>query len=70
MIKETDAPDASLRFAQGDALTIEAWVSLEDIKNGANCYIIGKGRNKNSAFQQDTQNYALRLRGEEGEARL
>ncbi len=70
VVKESDVPNANLRFAQGDSITIEAWVNLDSIKNNENCYILGKGRNRNSAFQPENQNYALRLRGEGGEGRI
>ena len=70
VVKESDVPNSSLRFAQGDAITIEAWVNLDSIKNNENCYIIGKGRNKNKEFQPENQNYALRLRGVGSEARM
>lgn len=68
-VKETDVPQANLRFGKGDAITIEAWVNVEELKDGSYCYIIGKGRNKNKAFETENQNWALRLKGEAGEAR-
>jgi hypothetical protein len=68
-VKETDVPGMNLRFGLGDAITIEAWVNVEEIKEGSYCYLIGKGRNKNKAFEPENQNWALRLKGEGGEAR-
>ena len=68
-VKESDLPEAKLRFALGDSITLEAWVNVEEINNGAYCYLLGKGRNKNSAYTPENQNYALRLKGEGGEAR-
>lgn len=70
VVKESDLPEAKLRFAQGETITLEAWVNVEEIKTGAYLYLIGKGRNQNKAFTGDNQNYALRIKGEEGEARL
>ncbi|MGC4007414.1 MAG: hypothetical protein QM811_31540 [Pirellulales bacterium] len=31
-------------FKNGDAITIEAWVKLDDLRDGENLYLIGKGR--------------------------
>ena len=33
-----------LDFANGDAITLEAWVQVEGYKAGENLYVIGKGR--------------------------
>ena len=68
-VKESDVPGVNLRFGLGDAITIEAWVNVEDIKEASYCYLIGKGRNKNKAFEAENQNWALRLRCENGTAR-
>ncbi len=69
LVKEGDVEGTSLRFGKGDSITLEAWVNVEEIKNGAYCYLIGKGRNKNAAFTSENQNWALRLKGESDEAR-
>ena len=64
-----DRTDGSLDFANGDAITLEAWVRLDRMGEGANVYIIGKGR----TYEQGTienQNYALRLTGAGREARV
>src|SRR6187402_763824 len=42
-IKESDVPDANLRFGHGEAISIEAWVNVEELKDGSYCYLIGKG---------------------------
>jgi hypothetical protein len=68
-VKESDVPGVNLRFGLGDPITIEAWVNVEEIKDGSYCYLIGKGRSKNKAFEPENQNWALRLKGEGGEAR-
>ncbi|OAI57208.1 hypothetical protein AYO49_02610, partial [Verrucomicrobiaceae bacterium SCGC AG-212-N21] len=68
-VKESDVPKVNLRFGHGEAITLEAWVNVEEIKDGAYCYLIGKGRNKNKGFEPENQNWALRLKGENGEAR-
>lgn len=59
-----------LDFTNGDAITLEAWVLPLGIKDGQQVYVVGKGRTGNAGFGKDNQNYALRLRGEQGTARL
>jgi hypothetical protein len=61
---------SSLDFDNGDALTLEAWVNLTDIRSGENTYIIGKGRTNTEGFARDNQNWALRLREVGGTARV
>jgi hypothetical protein len=61
-----DAPD--LRFAAGDAITIEAWVYPFEISEGQQVYIIGKGRTGRPGVAKDNQNWALRLAGARGAA--
>ncbi|SVC48665.1 uncharacterized protein METZ01_LOCUS301519, partial [marine metagenome] len=56
-----------LDFDNGDAITLEAWVSTRTIGQGDNVYLIGKGRTNNKGFVANNQNYALRLRGQGGE---
>lgn len=68
-IKEDDLPNLDLRFTNGDTITLECWVNTAAIHNGSFVYLIGKGRNKNPAFTPENQNWALRLKGEGGEAR-
>lgn len=58
-------------FDQGDAITIQAWVNLQEpIAHDQNWYVIGKGRTHDGRFPADNQNWALRLRGVEGQARV
>ena len=56
----------SLRFSNGDAMTIEAWVNIQEIQQSANVYIAGKGRTHHEGYPKDNQNWALRLRDSEG----
>jgi hypothetical protein len=56
-----DRPE--LRMDQGDSLTLEAWVRLDEIADDQNMYILGKGRTHNPGFPHENQNYAMRLRG-------
>ncbi|MEQ2010196.1 MAG: DUF1549 domain-containing protein, partial [Limisphaerales bacterium] len=63
-------PGASspLDFAKGDAITMEAWVYVNSLKDGQYVYVVGKGRTGNKGFEANNQNYALRLHGEGGAA--
>ncbi len=62
--------ERSLRFDQGESITIEAWVSVEELKKGQYAYIIGKGRSGKKGFAEKNQNYAMRLKGETRGPRL
>ncbi|CAN5564679.1 DUF1553 domain-containing protein [soil metagenome] len=66
-IKETDLPEVNLRFVKGESITLEAWVNVSTLKDGSYSYIIGKGRSKSTA---KNQNYALRLHGVKGQATI
>lgn len=57
---------SELDFTNGDTITLEAWVAPTTVRDGDNVYIIGKGRTGNSGFAANNQNYALRLRGQNG----
>jgi hypothetical protein len=57
-----DGAHGSLDFQQGEPITIEAWVRLDQIQPGQNVYIVGKGRTHRDG-PKNNQNYALRLRG-------
>ncbi|MEA3208222.1 MAG: hypothetical protein QOE70_1279 [Chthoniobacter sp.] len=61
-------PGSPFDFTNGDAITIEAWVKMADIKKGENVYLIGKGRTGDPAFAKDNQNWALRMREGAGQA--
>ena len=50
-------------FTNGDEITLEAWVRVDDVRDGENLYILGKGRTGAAEFARDNQNWALRLRG-------
>jgi len=63
-------PQSDFDFDNGDELTIEAWVNTDRLGEGENHYLIGKGRTGDSRFPGDNQNWALRLRGVDGQARL
>jgi mono/diheme cytochrome c family protein len=69
-VRESDLPDANLRFGANDSITLEAWVKVAELKDGNFAYLVGKGRNRKPGFPELNQNYALRLKGEKGEARV
>jgi Protein of unknown function (DUF1553)/Protein of unknown function (DUF1549)/Planctomycete cytochrome C/Concanavalin A-like lectin/glucanases superfamily len=48
-------------FTNGDAVTLEAWVRLNNAREGRLMYVIGKGRTGSPQFARDNQNWALRL---------
>lgn len=48
-------------FAQGDELTLEAWIRVDAIGAGQHHYVIGKGRTGQPGFRADNQNWALRI---------
>ena len=60
VIKDSEEK-SSLKFRNGDALTIEVWVSPKASLNAVYPYIVGKGRTQNAGFNPHNQNYALRL---------
>ena len=69
VVKEADAQGINLKFGRGDSITLEAWVKVGSMRDGDFRYLFGKGRHRHSKFEVENQNYALRLKGESGEAR-
>jgi hypothetical protein len=69
-VREADLPKVNLRFQNGDAIALEAWVRASELKDGAYAYLIGKGRTRAKGFPEKNQNYALRLFGKGSEARV
>ncbi|TVQ02848.1 MAG: DUF1553 domain-containing protein [Planctomycetaceae bacterium] len=64
-------PDGPFDFAHGDAITLEAWVNVDQsLGQDRHMYVVGKGRTGDSRFPADNQNWALRLRGVDGQARI
>jgi len=57
-------------FKKGDGITLEAWVQCDGIGDGGNQYIIGKGRTGAAGQPSHNQNWALRLVGQDGTARV
>jgi len=63
-------PESEFDFTNGDEITLEAWVNPSSIRDGQPAYIIGKGRTNSPKFARDNQNWALRIVGKDGEARV
>ena len=66
----TDPGDSLLDFRDGETITIEAWVQPTALKEGQQVYLIGKGRTGRPGMISENQNWALRLRGMGGTARV
>ncbi|MEM7698657.1 MAG: LamG domain-containing protein, partial [Verrucomicrobiota bacterium] len=68
-VERADSED--LRFGIGDTITMECWVKVESINDGAMAYLIGKGRHpRQEGGTGQTQNYAMRLKGSGSGAKL
>ena len=68
-LQESDLLAAeSLRFDNGDTLTIETWIKMDTNRKSRYMYIVGKGRNDNDDFTPENQNWALRLQGDKNHA--
>ncbi|MGB7325761.1 MAG: DUF1553 domain-containing protein [Rubripirellula sp.] len=48
-------------FTNGDVISIEAVLKVDDIAEGENNYVVGKGRTLEKGFDRDNQNWALRI---------
>lgn len=68
-VREADLPGVNPRFGHGDSITLEAWVKVSELKDGGYAYLVGKGRTRRPGFPEKNQNYALRLKGEKGQAK-
>src|SRR6056297_3660779 len=68
-IPDTGA-ESDFDFTDGDAITLEAWVNPSQVRDGQPQYIIGKGRTGSPNMARDNQNWALRIMGKAGEARV
>lgn len=69
-VREADLPNTNLRFGLNDAITLEAWVKVGELKDGQYAYILGKGRNRKPGYPELNQNYALRLIAEKGTVKV
>lgn len=59
-----------LRFGLNDTITLEAWVRVASLNDGATPYILGKGRLGTKEFGETNQNYALRIKGVKNQAQI
>lgn len=57
-------------FDNGDRFSFEAIVRVDEIGEGQNVYLIGKGRTHAKGFSANNQNWAIRLRQLNGTSRL
>jgi hypothetical protein len=62
--------DSKFDFKKGDTISLEAWVQCDALGRGQNAYIIGKGRTGRAGMPAHNQNWGLRLREEDGTARV
>ncbi|MCC9600179.1 DUF1553 domain-containing protein [Stieleria sp. JC731] len=65
-----EGPESRFDFANGDELTLEAWVNPQRSAEGQPVYIIGKGRTGSAKFTRDNQNWALRIINRKGNAHI
>lgn len=63
-------PNSQFDFTNGDAITLEAWVKLDQVRDGSPMYVIGKGRTGRPKFATDNQNWSLRIVASKGVATL
>ncbi|HQW29953.1 MAG TPA: DUF1553 domain-containing protein, partial [Verrucomicrobiales bacterium] len=73
VVKDKERGGASdLRFGLGEAITIEGWVKIKEIKDGEMDYLVGKGRHGKlgADLGEMNQNYAVRLKGTGGGAEI
>ena len=71
VLKIADPGDKSLLdFDNGDAITLEAWVEVTKLGSGEQKYVVGKGCTGSAGFDANNQNYALRVAGDDGQARV
>ena len=65
---EDEGAASPFDFTNGEAIALEAWVRVDEMGSGENCYVIGKGRTGAKGFSSDNQNWALRVREQGGKA--
>ncbi|MEM6689719.1 MAG: LamG-like jellyroll fold domain-containing protein, partial [Planctomycetota bacterium] len=59
---EDPGANSEYDFGNGDEITLEAWVKVDQARRGQNMYLIGKGRTHGpKATSRDNQNWALRV---------
>lgn len=68
IVVDDPGDDSAFDFKNGDAITLEAWVNCTKLGEDQQVYLIGKGRTNNEGVAKENQNWALRLRGQKGQA--
>ena len=63
-------PNSPFDFTRDDAISLEAWVRLDELRDGNPMYVVGKGRTGSAGFARDNQNWALRIVGAKGVAKV
>lgn len=56
-------PESQFDFTNGDAITMEAWIKVDNLGPGQPAYVIGKGRTHSPRFSRNNQNWSLRVVG-------
>jgi len=56
-------PQSPFDFTNGDAITMESWVKVDQLSPGQPVYIVGKGRTNSPHFARNNQNWSLRAIG-------
>ncbi|MFO0066548.1 MAG: DUF1553 domain-containing protein [Pirellulaceae bacterium] len=57
-------------FAQGDSITLEAWVRITDLGDHEYHTVIGKGRTWQPGMSRDNHNWSMRIRRIDGKGHL
>ncbi len=70
LVVDDPGKNSPLDFANGDAITLESWVAVGTLAAGQHAYLVGKGRTNNPGQAAANQNWALRLTGNRGVARI
>jgi hypothetical protein len=65
---EDSGPNSRFDFTNGDTITLEAWVQVDELRKNENVYVVGKGRTGSPGFPDDNQNWALRVKEGKGKA--
>jgi len=65
---EDTGAQSEFDFQNGDTISLETWLQVDDLNEGEFQYVIGKGRTGAKGFPPDNQNWALRVRGKNGKA--
>jgi hypothetical protein len=70
VVVEDPGDDSPFDFDNGQAITLESWVNVEQARPGQLMYVVGKGRSDSPSFSRDNQNWALRIAASEGAAKI